>query len=491
LNAKCNHLDATRSIDLSAQSSILLNRMQETSTKMGDVSMQIESYRLMEKGVNGSGDLMVPSTINDAELSGQMIELKNKQLEYASMKKNYGENHPSLVQKMEEINKLRPSINESIRTKMGALVAQKNVLSAQTGGINSVLSSVPKNERAILEINRQYSTKKGLFENLIERRQEIELSMLSDNRKSKIVDKPVVSDRPVSPKKMVIYALAIFAALGICIGIISVKDALTAKIKYRLEIEKMTSVPVIGEIAFDKSNNPLVIEKGTRSFVAEEFRKLRISLSFLGVDSSHRKLLVTSSISGEGKSFVAANLAVSVSLTGKRVIIVDLDLNNPSQAKILGADYEHGVTELLTGEKKIEQVIHKLDGHDSLYYISAGVLPENPTELLANGKINSIIDYLDLNFDLVVIDTSPAVLVTDAFILSSLCNATLYVVRHDYTPKILVKRLDENNAINPLHNPAIVFNGVKSRGLIRNNYGYGYDYVYGNKDRGAKNKKVS
>jgi len=132
-----------------------------------------------------------------------------------------------------------------------------------------------------------------------------------------------------------------------------------------------------------------------------------------------------------------------------------------------------------------------VEGQENLYFISAGNLPENPTELLANGKINAIIDHLDHNFDMVVIDTSPAVLVTDAYILSGLCDATLYIIRHDYTPKMLVKRIDENNQINPIHNPAIVFNGVKTRGVFKNNYGYGYDYVYGNKERGAKAKKVS
>ena len=137
------------------------------------------------------------------------------------------------------------------------------------------------------------------------------------------------------------------------------------------------------------------------------------------------------------------------------------------------------------------KIINKVDTHENLYFISAGSLPENPTELLANGKVNSLIDYLESNFDMVVIDTSPAVLVTDAYILSGMCDATLYVIRHNYTPKMLIKRIDENNQINPINNAAIVFNGVKTRGVFKNNYGYGYDYVYGNKERGSKTKKAS
>jgi tyrosine-protein kinase Etk/Wzc len=308
---------------------------------------------------------------------------------------------------------------------------------------------------------------------------------------TRIVDSALASKYPVSPNKKMIYILAIMGALGFCVGLITVKDSFTGKIKYRNEIEKMTQIPIIGEIAYEKTNTSLVIEKGTRSFVAEEFRKLRISLSFLGIDPSHKKLLLTSSISGEGKSFVAVNLAVSLSLTGKKVVLVDLDLNNPTLSKKLNVDFEDGVTEFLTDEKKAEDIVNKIDAFENLYFISAGGLPENPTELLANGKIKSLIDYLDNNFDMVIIDTSPAVLVTDAYILSGMCDATLYVIRHNYTPKILVKRIDENNHINTIKNPAIVFNGVKTRGVFKNNYGYGYDYVYGNKDRGNKTKKAS
>ena len=133
-------------------------------------------------------------------------------------------------------------------------------------------------------------------------------------------------------------------------------------------------------------------------------------------------------------------------------------------------------------------MVNKLDTHENMSFISAGSLPENPTELLANGKVKSLIEYLEHNFDMVVIDTSPAVLVTDAFILSGLCDATLYVIRHNYTPKMLVKRIDENSQFNPINNPAIIFNGLKTRGLFKTNYGYGYNYVYGNKHYGYNPK---
>ncbi len=480
-------------INVGAQGDMLIQNAAATDIKMGEINSRIAILGQVENAVNSQGGsgVFAPTAVDDPALAGMMGKLNTAQMEYNTLKQTYGENHPSLLAKADEIAKIRPTIMSNIQGQKNALSAARSSISATNSGFNAKMREMPQKERAILEITREHSTKTQSYQFLLQKKQETELGLASTATNSKVVDKPLASQYPVSPKKKLIYMMAVIAAMGLCVGAISIKDAFTGKIKYRHEIEKMTSIPIIGEIAFDKSKTPLVIEKGTRSFVAEEFRKLRISLSFLGVDASHKKLLLTSSISGEGKSFVAANLAVSISLTGKKVVLVDMDLNNPTQSKILNVNQEYGVTELLSGEKTIDEVIKKVEGQENLYFISAGNLPENPTELLANGKVNGIINQLDRDFDMVVIDTSPSVLVTDAYILSGMCDATLYVIRHDYTPKMLVKRIDENNQINPIHNPAIVFNGVKTRGIFKNNYGYGYDYVYGNKDRGTKKQKAS
>jgi tyrosine-protein kinase Etk/Wzc len=488
-----SYKSGTNAVNVGSQGELYLQNVASNDQRLGEVNNQLAMLGQVEKSVSSrtNSDAISPSAVSDPTLSGLMNKLYTSQLEYNNMKQTMGENNPLLLAKAEEINKIRPSILENIQTQKAALGASRQSLAATNGGYNAILRTVPQKERQILEISREHATKSQSYAYLLQKKQETEMGLASVTLDNKVVDKAMAGNFPVSPNKKLIYMMAVVAALGLCVGVITLKDAFTGKIKYRTEIEKMTEIPIIGEIAFDKSKTPLVIEKGTRSFVAEEFRKLRISLSFLGVDSAHKKILFTSSISGEGKSFIAANLAVSISLTGKKVVLVDMDLNNPSLSRILNVNQEYGVTELLTGEKSVNEVTKRLEGHENLYFISPGSLPENPSELLANGKVNAIIDYLDNNFDMVIVDTSPAVLVTDAFILSGLCDATLYVIRHDYTPKMLVKRIDENNQINPLHNPAIVFNGVKSRGIIKNNYGYGYDYVYGNKERGSKNKKVS
>jgi capsular exopolysaccharide synthesis family protein len=389
----------------------------------------------------------------------------------------------------DQISKLKPGILQNIHNQQQNLYAAKQNLNATNGTYNSILQTVPQKERDLLDISREQSTMSAIYAFLLQKKEESELSHASTLPDHRIVDSAEASGAPVSPKRMLIYMVSIVACLGVCFAIIMVRESLTGKVLYRSEIELRTSIPIIGEIAFDRSKTPLVVEAGRRSFIAEEFRKLRISLSFLGIDEKHKKILITSSISGEGKSFIAANLAVSLSLTGKKVVIVDLDLNNPSIAKNLNVTQEEGITEFLTGQKEPEEIIKRVKAHENLFFISAGNLPENPTELLANGKANEIIDYLDNIFDVVIIDTSPLVLVTDGYLLTGLCDTTLYVIRHKYTPKVIIKRIDERNHINPIHNPAIIFNGVKIRGFFKNNYGYGYDYVYGNKERVNYNKK--
>jgi tyrosine-protein kinase Etk/Wzc len=488
-----SYKSGSNAVDISSQGQMALSKITENDQNLAGVNNQLAMLNDVERYVinKESAGGLVPSTGSDPMLSTLVNKLYSSELEYDKLKKTVGENNPKLLALSDEINKMRPSILENIRNQKSTLNASRQSLNATNSAYSSVFRSVPKKERDLLNISREHAIKNEIYALLLKKREESELTYASTTSMSRVVDKAMVSKEPVSPKKKMIYLMALAGALGMFIGIITVKDMFTGKIKYRSEIEKMTGIPILGEIAYDKSKSPLVIEKGTRSFVAEEFRKLRISLSFLGIDQSHKKILLTSSISGEGKSFIAANLAVSLSLTGKRVALVDLDLNNPTLSSILNVEREFGITEVLTGEKKIEEVIAETDTQSNLFFIATGNLPENPTELLANGRINNIIDYLDNNYDMVVIDTSPAVLVTDAYILSGLCDATLYVIRHGYTPKLLVKRIDDNNEINPLNNPAIIFNGVKTRGVFRNNYGYGYDYVYANKDKNRKSKKAS
>ena len=477
-----------RAVDISMQGQLFLQNVNANDQKLGDVNTQIAVLDQVEKFVktnsNSKGGI-VPSTlgVTDPMLSQLTEQLYTAELEYDKLKKTVGENNPSLVAIADKINKIKPSILSNIQSQRQSLNATKQNIASTNSSYNSLLQTVPNKERQLLDISREQQIKSNLYAFLLQKREESEIAYASAVSNSRIVDYAQASSSPIGPNTKMIYITSVIFFFGLCGAVIFIKEFLTGKVLYRKELESLTSLPILGEVAFNKSKNKIVIEKGKRGFIAEEFRKLRISLSFLGIDSFHKKILITSSISGEGKSFISANLAVSLALTGKKVVIVDMDLNNPTIDKILDVEREAGVTEFLKGKKDPVEIIKHVDAHENLFFISAGFeLPENPSELLSNGKVNELISYLEDTFDLVIVDTSPMVLVTDGYLLTGLCDATLYIVRHNYTPKILLKRIDENNYINPINNPAIIFNGVKMRGFFKNSYGYGYDYVYGNKE---------
>lgn len=480
-------------VDITSQGQLFLQNVSANDQKIGEFNTQLSVLGEVQKFVTDqdNGSAIVPSTlgVSDPLLSQLLEKLYNSELEYERLRKTVGENNPSLVALRDQITKIRPNILQNIQSQQQSLLAARQNLYATNGSYNSILQSVPQKERDLLDISREQATKREIYGFLLQKKEESELSYASTVSDHLIVDNAQAGQTPVSPKKMLIYIASVVFCLGICFAIIMIRESLTGKVLYRQEIESRTSIPIIGEVAFDKSKTSLVIESGKRSFIAEEFRKLRISLSFLGIDHNHKKVLITSSISGEGKSFIAANLAVSLSMTGKKVVIVDLDLNNPTISKILNISSGNGITDFLKGTREPEEIIKRVKAHENLFFISAGDnLPENPTELLANGKVNEILEYLENIFDFVIIDTSPIVLVTDGYLLTGLCDATLYVIRHKYTPKVIVKRIDERNQINPINNPAIIFNGVKLRGFFKNNYGYGYDYVYGSKKESNKKR---
>jgi tyrosine-protein kinase Etk/Wzc len=479
----------TGAVDVSTQGQLFLRNVSENDQKLSEINMQLSVLDQVNNFITDqSTGGIVPSTlgVGDPVLSQLLDRLYGYELEYQKQKTTVGENNPTLVALREQINKIKPAIAQHIESKRQSLIAARNNLNVTNQGYNSILQTVPQKERRLLDISREQATKTNIYSFLLQKREESELTYASTISGHMIIDNARSQYSPVSPVKLLVFLISGIGCLGLCFAYITIRESFNGKILYRHEVESRTTIPIIGEVAYNKSKT--LIEAGTRSFIAEEFRRLRNSLSFLGINASRKKILITSSISGEGKSFISVNLAVSLALTGKKVVLVDMDLNNPTVGKILGVHQEAGVTEYLVGSSTADEIIEPVKAFDNLFYISAGDIPENPTELLANGRVEELLQYLNHSFDVVVIDTSPLVLVTDAYILSPLCDATLYVVRHNYTPKVLVKRIDANNKINPIKNPGIIFNGVKMKGFFKNNYGYGYDYVYRKKSKrkGAK-----
>jgi len=494
IERKIQQFKSRGAIDISSQGRLFLENVSTNDQKLSDINMQMAVLKQVQSYVqskNSAGGV-VPSTlgVNDPMLSQLLSKLYDAELQAEKLKKTTAENNPTMIAVTDEINKIKPSVLENIESQQRSLLASRNNLSATNGAYSSIMQQIPQKERELVDISREHSIKSNIYNFLLQRREEAALSYSSNTLNNKVVDEPEATPGPVSPNRNLIYLISIFLAVAVSVSLVVGKELLSSKILYRTEIESLTSFPVIGEIAYEKAHHPLVISEGKRGLIAEQFRKLRASLYHLGITGHRKKIMITSTISGEGKSFVAANLGLTLAMAGKKVILLELDLSNPSLSEKLDVHDEKGITSFLQGESLPDEIIRSTEASKNLFIIPSGDLPDNPSELIMNGKVVELFNYLEDKFDHIIVDTAPVGALSDAYILSPLCDSTLYIVRHNYTPKAGLERLDQDNHINLLKNVTIVFNGVQSRGFSKNDYGYGYGYTYGYLNAKPKKTKL-
>jgi tyrosine-protein kinase Etk/Wzc len=340
-----------------------------------------------------------------------------------------------------------------------------------------MLRNIPQKERQLLDITRQQSIKNNIYTFLLQKREDAALSFASAVSDSRLVDNAQSGIYPVSPKKPVIYAMALLVSLVVPIGFISLKEMFTPVIRTKAEIEDLSDFPILGEINFDKSRDPFVIGEDKRSYVAEQIRQIRTSLLFLGITPAKNKILVTSSAQGEGKTFVATNLAISLALTDKKVVLVELDLRRPGLAELFKLRSNFGIADYLQKKSSIDKVIYQTSYNENLYLIPAGEKPANPSELISNGRVEELLNHLQDNYDYVIVETAPVGPVTDAYIISKLCNATLFIIRCNKTLKEDIRLLNQVQKIRGLNKIAFVFNAVKKLGFNQRAYEYGYTKI--------------
>jgi capsular exopolysaccharide synthesis family protein len=466
--------------DISSQGQIYLQTVAANDQKISDINMQMAVLDQVEAYVKSKGGIggIAPATfgVADPVLTELLKKLSDLELQYTQAKKIVPENNPALIALVDGINKIKPGILKNIQSQRKNLIAGRNDLSVTNNRYSSMLTTIPEKERELLDISRQQSIKNDIYTFLLQKREETALSFASAVADSRIIDKAESSDIPVSPKRRLIYLGAFLIALVLGFAIIYIKDILTRTVQDRSEIEKYTSMPVLGEVVYDRSKSPIVIAEGRRSFIAEQFRQLRTSLNYMGVNESHKKIMLTSSITGEGKSFIAMNLGVSLSLMNKKVVLIELDLRKPKLSDQFNVSRHNGLSTYLIDKADKDEII-KPTGINNLFLIPSGPIPPNPSELISNERLQELLIYLDTQFDYILIDTAPVNPVTDAYILSPLCDVTLYVVRHAYTPKIFLNKLEEKLRTKSLKNPAIVYNGIENKGFGKYGYGYGYGYT--------------
>lgn len=489
--------NASGIVDISEQSNQYLRSMEQNDLELNKMKMQLAVIDEVEHYVRSTDQsLMAPSitSITDPTLAQMLDRLYVKEQEREKLKRTTAENNPILTSLDGEINRIKSGITENVSNQRKNIEAGRSYLSTVSGKYNSMLNAIPKKEKELVEVSRQRNIKADIYSFLLQKKEEAMYALKSAVPEVQVVELPASGNKPVSPKIPFIVALSLVLPIVMGMGLISAREYMNGKILYRSDIESLTHLPVMAEIGYDPDEANVLEKAGTRSFVQEQFRQLRSAYRHLRSKELCRdKVMVTSSIEGDGKSFVAANFAISLARSGKKVVIVGLDLYQPKVHELFQVELGVGMSDWLQGNKEYRDVI-QATSIAGLSLVTAGSYLATPNEWLSGSRLKSCLDILAEQFDVVVIDTPPTRPVSDAFEIAQWCNLVLFVVRHDHTPKNVLQVLDRELHQHQIDQVQIIFNGVKRRGVGRFSYGYGYGYGYDDRmsyvSYGKKKKRV-
>jgi len=463
--------------DLSSEAQIALTGNAEYEKKRVENQTQINLVMDLQRYLQGAEYEVLPSNVGlqDAGVTGAIDRYNEMVAERNRLLRTSTESNPAIVNLNASIRAMRGNIQTTLDATLKGLEITRADLAREASRYSRRISDAPTQERQFVSIARQQEIKSGLYLMLLQKREENAIVLAAIANNAKIIDEAQADGAPISPKRMTIYLAALVFGIGIPVGIIYLIGLTKFKIDGRADVEKLTSLPVIGDIPLaDEKTGSIAVFENQNNLMSETFRNVRTNLQFM-LENGKNVILVTSTISGEGKSFVSANLAISLSLLGKKVVIVGLDIRKPGLNKVFNIPKkEHGITQYLTNPTiNLMDLVQPSDINRNLYILPGGTVPPNPTELLARDGLEKAVETLKKNFDYVILDTAPVGMVTDTLLIGRVADLSVYVCRADYTRKAeftLINELAENDKI---PNLCIAINGLD---LQKKKYGYYYGY---------------
>ncbi|GAB4033265.1 GumC family protein [Spirosoma gilvum] len=470
--------------DLSAEGNLFLEAVKDNDSKLNEVDLHLKILDGVEAYLKSSQSGVAPATLSVTdpvliELLTKLNELETQQEKYARTTQT---DNPFLQTINAQVANTKKAIQENVTNQRNNLLVTRASLEGLNKRFESSIRTIPRKEREFLNIKRQQGIKESLYLLLLQKKEETAISYASTVTDSRIVDDPYSAPKPIKPNKTNIYLIAFMVGLLIPIGIISVSDLLNDKVQSKREIENQTGLSVFGEIMEKPKNlKDNILDIKGNSIIAEQFKILRANLQYAATGIELGKgqvILLTSSISGEGKSFISINLASSLALLDKRVILLELDLRKPKIASYLNVSNgkSRGISNFLIGQSEIGDLITPTSLNPNLYIIPSGPIPPNPSELLSNGRIKVLLDALRGQFDYIIVDTPPVSLVADAPLISPYVDTAFYLVRFGYTPRTYLSFLANLQNGKKFKSLNVIFNGIDYRSS--QDYGYGYSYGY-------------
>jgi len=466
---------STQYMDLQNQLAVLITR-QRYYDYVSDYLLKNDNF----------SNMIVPASlgIQDPLLNNLMSELITAQAQRSNLIENNQERNP-LVQTLGiQIENYKKTISENIEAVGKTTSISIDEMNKRIRKIEAEISQLPLTQRLLGNIERKYRLNDAIYNYMMEKRAEAKITKAS-NLPDDIIIEPakMVGIEPVFPKKEINYIVALFFGMALTFGYLIIKSSLNNLIEGQVDLEKLTKIPVLGKILHSRLKISNVMHEFPDSSIAESFRSLRTNLDFYVRGGQKNVIMVTSSLEGEGKTFVALNLAMSYAQLGRRTILVDFDLRKAGTYFTEEEELHEGLSSFLINEAKLEDIIMK-SPHDKLDFIHSGILPPNPVEFIAQEKTAILFTRLKADYDIIVLDTSPLAQVTDAYLLIDHADLKIVVARQNRTIKKVFSFIMNDMQLKKINKVCIVLNDNK---VYSDQYGYGYGYS--NKRRSGKRRK--
>ena len=467
-------------VDIATEARVNLGISNETRRKSIELDTQVEISRMLLGFLDNQNNYQIlPTNIGlDNPAATSNITVYNKLvMDRSRLLENATQENPLVKEITKDLVSIRAALRESINRYIINLNTTRNQVDKENAYSDSEIKKVPRQEKLFRNIERQQQIKENLFLLLLQKREEAAISMAMSDNKARVVDNAYVLKKPVAPKKLFSILGAWVIGFLLPFAYIYIKELLNNKLVSKHDLEKLTSTGILSEIPRLYKRDDELIQKNDVSPLAESFRILVTNLNFiLPKNQEGKTIFVTSTVKGEGKTFVSVNLALALSTPTKKVLVIGSDIRNPQlQRYNTSMKNAKGLSEFLYGEvEDVKEIIHPSGFHPNCDFIYSGSIPPNPTDLLQNGRYSQLIESIKSDYDYVILDTAPLMLVTDSFLISDFADATIYVTRSEITEKGFMDFANRNIESGKIKNVGFVLNDVH-----RTNFGYGNKYGYG------------
>ena len=481
-----NYKQVNQMTDISSDAKIYLERNNEFDQQRILVENQLSLIRFVEEFISKSANqyALIPNLgLTDVGLVAVIQKYNELLMNRERIAGGSSEENPALRNMNQQIVSARRSIQVSIANSRKGLEITKRELDSQNQQAVSKIRDLPRQEREFIEIKRQQQVKESLYLFLLQKREEASLTMAITVPKGRVLNTPDTGEQ-TGPRSKIIMGIFFLLGLAFPLLIIFLRDLINTTISNRAQVEKLSDVPVLSELGHNTTGQVIIDHSSNTDSNAELFRLLRTKLQFTLDYPSQKVMMVTSTEPGEGKSYVSLNLAISLSITGKKVMLMGLDLRKPQLKKHLNLDGEEGMSSILSGHvSDYRSIIQHVAAYPTLDVIPGGVIPPNPNELLMSKRLDDMVEKLRNEYDYIVIDTAPVGAVSDSFLIDRVVDIAIYMCRMDYSDKRNIEFLNHVKADKTLKRPYLVINDVnmQSKYYYHRGYSYGYGNYYGHK----------